>query len=429
MKSVKAYLFSSEQKDKYCLSPIHNGLADYFESVASLSFDNICDEMAEFSVAECPVAVFSSISAYDFAKFIRGGRPFISIGLEHGVAPFKGYTYNSRFLEYDCYISPTRMWADRLARLHPRYAKKFAHIAYPRIDDLSDLAKQPWPVHSAWGKAPAAQRDLVILSWGVNFSTLRRLPDREGVVYLVHPSMWKAAARTKLSHARIVVSEPDVAASLVSQASRIFGDFSSMTLEAALLNNQTFMFVDRRFYGSDCDLAPEFFDRAHDGFGSVQHTGFALPKKYVLDLQGVCDALGGQYPEPEAAVASWAPSGMLPELSGDQGARAAAVIASVVKGLWEEKRELACMSPNLLAMKVVDAAYREVLGRQPDYPAALAHARNWLASDAPRPAKTLSLYNTFAQSAEGKRRWEAGNFNLPELKLELMAGDAVKASQ
>lgn len=426
--SVKAYLFSSEQKDKYCLVPVLDSLAVHFDGVVSVSFDKICEDMAEFSVAECPVAVFSSLSAYDFAKFIRGGRPFISIGLEHGVAPFKGYTYNSRFLEYDCYISPTRMWAERLARLHPRYASKFTHIAYPRIDDLSALVKQTWPVHPAWGGAIAAQRDLIILSWGVNFSTLRRLPDRAGVVYLVHPSMSKAAARTKLAHARIVVSEPDVAASLVSQAARIFGDFSSMTLEAALLNAHTFMFVDRRFYGSNCDLSPEFFDRSHDGFGRVEHTGFSLPKKFVLDLQGLHDALDGKCPGADAAVASWAPSGLLPDLAGDHGARAAAIIASVAAALWEEKRELACMSPNLLAMKVVDAAYREVLGRQPDYPAALAHARNWLASDAPRPAKTLSLYNTFAQSAEGKRRWEAGNFNLPELKLEPMAGDSTKIS-
>ncbi len=202
-----------------------------------------------------------------------------------------------------------------------------------------------------------------------------------------------------------------------------------MTLEAALLNKQTFMFVDRRFYGSNCDLAPEFFNRQHERFGYIEHTGFALPEAHVLDLERLHEALEGKYPGPEAALPFWAPPGMLPDAAGDHGERTAAMIAHVAAALWKEKRELASMSPGLLAIKVVDAAYREVLGRQPDYPAALTHARNWLTNNAPRPAKTLGLYNTFAQSAEGRKRWEAGNFNLPELKLEPMAGDALKVAK
>lgn len=380
--------------------------------------------MARFSVAECPVAVFSSLSAFDFAKFVRGGRPFIAIGMEHGVAPFKKYTYNNRFLEYDCYISPTPFWAKRLARLHPRYANKFCEVAYPRLDDLRQRTERlRGEDHPAWAGAAAERRDLVILSWGVDFSALRQLPDRAGVVYLVHPSMSKAARRTKLKHAKIVVSEPDAAASLIVGAHRIFGDFSSMTLEAATLNAATYMFVDRRLYGSDCDLTPSFFDRTHAEFGRVEHAEFCLPAQHVLDFQGLKRALAGAAVEEASALLAWAPDEMLPKATGEHSAQAAATIARVAAGLWPEKRELASMSPNLLALKAVESAYHDVLGRQPDYPAALAHARDWLNNPAPRPAKTIGLYNTFAQSAEGQKRWAAGNFQLPELRLEPMAGE------
>lgn len=423
-KSTSVYLFSSQEKDKYCLDPLVSNLKPYFKDVFSLSFDKICSDMARFSVDECPVAIFSSLSAYDFAKFVRGGRPFVAVGLEHGVAPFKAYTYNPRFLEYDCYVSPTRLWARRLSSLHPRYANKFTEVAYPRMDDLvSRCDRRRGESHSAWSGAQQSERDLVILSWGVDFSTVRRMPDRAGVVYLVHPSIAKAARRTKLKHAKIVVSTPDDAAALIVGANRIFGDFSSMTLEAAVLNPSVYMFVDRRFYGSDCDLNPSFFDRSEAAFGRVEHADCSLPIQRVLDLEGLKRALAGEAVDPEAAVVSWAVEGMLPKATGDQGAQAAALIGRVAAALLPEKRKLATMSPNLLALKAVESAYYDVLGRQPDYPAALSHARNWLNNPAPRPAKTISLYNTFAQSAEGQKRWVAGNFQLPEVRVEAMAGD------
>lgn len=419
--NVGVYLFSSQAKDAYCLSPIIDALSKSFSSVSLVSFDAICDDMARFSVEECPVAVFSSMSAYDFAGFIRGGRPFISIGVEHGVAPFKGYSYNHRFLEYDCYISPTKMWADRMAHLHPRYAKKFTHFAYPRLDDLQARVERSRDLdHEAWSGAAPDQRDLVILSWGVDFSALRRMPDREGVVYLVHPSMFKAVRRTSLGRAKILVSDPDTAATLVAGAHRIFGDFSSMTLEAACLNPKTFMFVDRRFYGSDCDLKPTFFDHASAAFGRVESAGFSLPRAHVLNLESLAKALGGEDMPAAAAVRAWAPKTMMPEATRDQSEKAASVIVDVVSALRPEKRLLGTMSPSLIALKAVESAYHEVLGREPDYPAALTHAKNWLESPAAPAAKTISLYNTFAQSAEGKKRWAAGSFHLPQMTLAPM---------
>lgn len=419
---VPVYLISCEEKDTYCLAPVVEALEALFSSVKLISYDDLGDDMARFSTDICPVGIFSSIVAYDRAKFIRSERPFISIGLEHGVAPFKAYTYNPRFIEYDAYISPTRMWADRLSRVYPRYADKFSRISYPRMNDLKfRLEKNRHSVHEVWSGVPVDLRDLVILSWGVDFDALKQMPDRDGVVYLVHPAMFRAVGRANLERARVIVSEPDVAAALISGAGRIFGDFSSMTLEAACLNANTFMFLDRRFYDSDCDLAPEFFDHDAPGFGRVENTGFSLPREHILDLQGLARVLDGDALAETAGVASWAPAAMMPDVTHDQSASAAAAIADVVSALWPQKRLSGMMSPSLMALKVVDSAYRDVLGRKPDYPAAITHAKNWLDSSAPAPAKTISLYNAFANSAEGQRRWAAGNFLTPQIVIEAMS--------
>lgn len=420
---IPVYPFSSEKKDDYCLAPLSPELKKLFSKVESIQYEHISDEMMNFSTDRCPVGIFSSLAAYSVAKFIRGGRPFVAIGVEHGVAPFKFYTHDARFMEYDCYISPTRMWADRLASLYPRYASKFANVAYPRLDDLKlRMERRNRSVHEGWNGAPAAKRDLVVFSWGVDHSALGRIADREGVVYLVHPAMSQFLDRIKLKRARVVLSTPDVAATLIAQASRIFGDFSSLTLEAACLNPKTYMFIDRTFYRSDCDLAPEFYDRGSEDFGRVTNTVFKLPEPHILTGDGLARALGGNPVDDAAAVLSWAPAEMLPEATGDQAARAASVIAEAVAVSWPHKNRLGIMSPNLAALKAVDGAYREVLGRKPDYPHALQHAQEWINDPAPFQVKTLGLYKAFADSPEGRRRWAAGIYLPPQVAIETLLG-------
>ena len=422
LKDIKVYLFSAENKDNYCLEPMAAHLAREFKSVDVVRSGEIGDKMAEFSVDDCPVAVFSSLTAYDFALFARGGRPFVSIGLEHGVAPFKTYTFNPRFVEYDCYVSPTPLWAERLARLSPMYAKKFENVAYPRLDDLATrMDRLGDAVHPAWAGVNPKSRDLVIFSWGVDFAALSKMPDRAGVVYLVHPAMAKKAKEARLQEAKVVVSTPDAAASLINGASRIFGDFSSMTLEAAAFKERTYMFVDRRFYSTGCDLKPGFFVRDQPGFGKIESTSFSLPAKHVLTFEGMARALGGKAVPADSAVRTWAPRGLVPAVTGDHSLRTAQMISQVVQRVWPDKQRFGQMSPSLRAVQIVDDAYNNVLGRKPDYPAAFAHAKKLLENPAALPQKTLSLYSTFAQSPEGKRRWAAQDFQVPRVVLEALS--------
>lgn len=421
---IKVYLFSSENKDDYCLEPVSSYLKKQFKSVDVVRSGAFCDKIAEFSVDPCPVAIFSSLLAYDFALFARGGRPFVSIGLEHGVAPFKNYTFNPRFIEYDCYISPTALWADRLARLSPMYANKFQHVAYPRLDDLADrIQAENSDAHSAWRGVNPKSRDLVIFSWGLDFSSLRQMPDRAGIVYLVHPAMAAKAKDVSFQAAQVVVSTPAAAASLLHGAHRVFGDFSSMTLEASAFNERTYMFIDRRFYTTGCDLKPEFFIRGNAGFGKIEDTPFRLPEKHVLSFDGLAKALDGKAVSSSDAIRAWAPRGLLPVVTGDHGSRAGRIVADVVRRVWPEKYKFGRMSPSLRAIQIVEGAYKDVLGRTPDYPAAFTHAKKFVENPDPLPLKTLNLYIAFAQSPEGKRRWAAQEFQVPRVILEALSAN------
>ncbi|MBD7941386.1 hypothetical protein [Brevundimonas guildfordensis] len=412
------YLFSSESKDRYCLSPLESALAK-FGRVGSVSIDRMCSGMEQFATDCFPLAVFSSLSAFYAAKFIRGDRRFVALGMEHGAAPFKGYTYDPHFLNYDCYVSPTEMWAERLRLLYPGDADKFLTSAYPRLDDLKARIDQvSGDPHGAWSGAPALARDLVIFSWGANLDALTALPDRAGIVYLVHPSMRAAAERSRLERARVVVSAPDSAAKLIAEAHSIYGDFSSMTLEAAVLKQRTFMFLDRDLYTSDCDLKASFFDRSSSDFGVIEHAGFRLPADDVLDVDGLFAALNGGQVHVQPVVA-WAPLKLLPKLSGQESARAASVVGSLLGAIKESGPSFAAPHDNMIALKAVERAYRDVLGRGPDYPAALTHARAFAASAAPLPVKTLNLYSSFGNSAEAQRRWNASRYRMPRISIEL----------
>lgn len=418
MTGPNIYLFSSEKKDSYCLDPVSKPLQSHFTNVLDVHIDHLDDNLAKFSLDDCPVGIFTSTRAYDLARFVRRGRTFLSIGLEHGVAPFKTYTFNDRFLEYDCYISPTQMWADRLQRRHPRYAAKFTNVGYPRLDDLRERVEKAAKVdHEAWAGAAPEARDLVVFSWGVEGKALGRLPDREGIVYLIHPAMFKMVKSVKFERARVLLSEPDTAAALIAGAARIFGDYSSMTFEAACLHPRTYMFVERRLYDSDCDLPAAFFDHESEAFGEVAHTAFQLPVEQVMNLENLTDALDGGAVVDVEPVSAWAPEDLMPDLSGDNLPRTVATITDFVADLWPQKRLLDRMSPTMAALKAVDSAYRDVLGRKPDYPSALDHAHAWMNNADPPIAKTLSLYSAFAQSPEGRRRWSTGIFEMPTVSV------------
>lgn len=395
-------------------------LAPRFGQVLNFSLDNLSGVAERFVKDAFPVAVFTSLHAYQVSLLMRTGRPFVAIGLEHGVAPYKAYTYNEHFLDYDAYISPTELWRDRLIKLFPDRAETFTGVAYPRFDDLADrFAQVGDQVHAAWRGAGPEDRDLVILSWGVNFEALVERPDRPGLVYLVHPAMARNAAAVQLAGAEIVVSTPQDATVLLANAQRVFGDFSSMTLEAAVLKPQTFMFIDRQLYMSDCGMLSSFFDRGDTEFGRVPQTQLRLPIEHVLSLEGLRAVLMGQEAvASEAAIGAWSDISILPTNIEKQAHKAAVLIEAAAKSRIKKGKRFKTLTPEFEAVKVVGQGYRQILGREPDPVGLLHHVDILISKLGLGPVGVLAMYASMAQSQEAQARWQTGTYRVTNLGIQ-----------
>jgi|GEM_PF-1170224 len=362
------YIFYFEQKDVACLSDVSRQLKSQGQNVFDVILDKFDrDIFRRWSTDSCPVSICSSLASFYLADYMRTGRSYVSVGLEHGVAPFKSYTFNNHFLNYDYYISPTELWRKRLCDLYPEGREKFLEPAYPRLDDLRAIYTGAGrATHPLWVGVPEDQRKLVVFSWGVSVEALKAMPDVPGVVYLVHPSMKGLIKSVELKHAKLMASMPYDAALLVNSAGSIYGDFSSMTMEAAVLNPRTYMFIERAFYSQDCDLKPEFFDRTNPGFGQIEHLEARLPSDGVLNQEGLFAALNSSVDLPAAMrLVSWMDAGLLPAAEADHTLRTAEAllrIAAPFEGTGSDYQE---PTRELAALCAVDEVYHQVLGHGP----------------------------------------------------------------
>jgi hypothetical protein len=263
------FLVSSESKDSYCLDPIENALTSRFDVVHSINFfdDLTCNNGAllrYFVEARFPAVIISSSVTIDLLSLIRPRETFLCLGVEHGIAPFKAYTYGKHLLSSDFYLAPTQGWAERLARLYPDERSKIRIGGYPKIEVIRE--------HIERAKSYAdgqSNRILVILSWGLDENAFKLLPDLEFIDYLLHPASHRLQNKITLSNAKIHISNPDITCGLISSASLIIGDFSSLTLECIFLDRHVVFLVDRSIYVSNCDMDEGFFDSSSSFFGVI----------------------------------------------------------------------------------------------------------------------------------------------------------------
>jgi hypothetical protein len=267
------FLVAAENKDTYCLDPLKTGLSSRFENVHSLNFfDDINDSdgaiLTEFARCTFPIAIISSAAMAGFLELIRPRESFLCIGLEHGIAPFKSYTYGRHLLSSDFYLAPTRGWAERLARLYPDARSQVRIGGYPKIEAIKERidTKGATP-----GNLP--KRILVILSWGVDEEAFKFLPDLDYIDYVLHPADYKLIMTVNLKKARLYVSNPDITYDLIASASVVIGDFSSLTLECIYLNKHVVFMVDRSIYKSNCDMDAQFFNEDSSEFGIIPESG------------------------------------------------------------------------------------------------------------------------------------------------------------
>lgn len=430
-KKTGVYLIGSEDKDVYCLAPLEEELSKRFDKVHLLK--SIYHEvqkpgygaLSSFSKEECPVVISSSILVFEQIEHVRNRESYVSIGIEHGIAPYKAYTYGAHFQRHDAYLAPTPLWKDRLEKLYPDNKTKFILGGYPRLDHLSDLKKISSTSANAslplkWISAPKPSRKLVLFSWGVSPEALDTLPDREDIVYLFHPASSHILKATPFKKATRLVSSPELTTSLLMEAGAIFGDFSSITLEAMALGLPVQMFIDRKLYLSNCDLGESFFRRGTPGFARPPHTSYALDPNSIKDAVQLAEALAADQPPPPSSLA--VDTAFLPPRGIDNRQFCADAILNFLTNNYSALASKAHRRDSwkevLGFMKYLSSAYQSALGRNFDKSGLNHYMALAKKSTEPAPVIAAKIMITIMNSPEAKSKQRVSQSSWPVIPAD-----------
>lgn len=161
------------------------------------------------------------VYSHPAALEVYGKRP--ALGVEHGISPFKKYTYSKLFCNYDWFLAPTPIWQKRLKDL---YNFDSYLGGYPKLDTYKRIKK--------------GKKTLVVFSWGVLQDKVKTLPKSDNIIYSHHPTAKKKYGLDK-------------------DIGRVVGDHSSLTLECAFLGYKPRLFLIPEFYKNDVNLPPNFY--------------------------------------------------------------------------------------------------------------------------------------------------------------------------
>jgi hypothetical protein len=254
--SEQIFLISAEAKDNHCLAPLLPFLRSAYDNVTAFDFfDDIGSNsgacLKEFATCDFPVAVIASTPMVGFLTLVRPRETFLCIGVEHGIAPFKRYTYDEELLSADFYLAPTEGWAERLRSLYPELQSKVRLGGFPKIEFIKEHTSRRKTVRSRLmsllrgGASDRKGKILVVLSWGVDAEALRGLPDTDFIDYLLHPADFRLRDTVPFTKSGLYVSSPDVTYELIANAALIIGDFSSLSLECIYLGKHVLLMIDR----------------------------------------------------------------------------------------------------------------------------------------------------------------------------------------
>jgi len=419
MTAADFFLVSYEAKDRLCLETFGPGLADAGARVRSL---DIYQELGwsdgatlrAFLDSPFPVAVIASVSAGDVLRTLRPPDTFLCIGVEHGFAPFKRYTYGRSLLQADYYLAPTRGWAERLVRLHPDQRAKVRLGGYPKLEAMRQLVGTALP--TADDEAPSGQsgKMLVILSWGVDQAALSRLPDHGFIDYLLHPADRHKVSADCLTQARVHVSRPELTMRLIADAEAIVGDFSSLTLECLYLGKPVHFLFDRSLYAGACDVDEEFLDRESAEFGRIPFSAERILPACTMDAEAFRQAIDADGDlvafQARAPLARFPVSFMPPE----PGANQHCGVAEMLKIVEEETARRAALPVAGTAradsravlndVKLITRIYHSALGRAPDLKG-LQHYRRMLGAKSERScADAATIAAQLCDSPEARKR-------------------------
>lgn len=420
----RVYLLASESKDVFSLEAFADSLRLRDLDVVVAGF---CEELLEAGGGAVgrllkepsPIVVASSTQTIEYLSVLRPRESYILIGVEHGTAPYKAATYRSQLLDADYYLAPTRLWHDRLARLYPQRKHKLRLGGYPRVEvlrDLRDAALKTGPgneVAAAWFASNT--RNLVILSWGVSEWALRRLPDRNDVVYLLHPGDARLGTLRLFDNATVVISEPTVTAALLSQATSVFGDFSSLTLEAHALGIPIRVVLDRSLYFGSVDLSEDFFDPQSPAYAAVPHTGLRLPHECIIDAKQLAWTLESGTVLTNVMTI---PLEMLIPAERDNRELTAECIEDIERCHPASRNDILRVDfSRLETARHVVRGYHDLLGRVPDFQGFKSYVDAFSKSSDPPTLRAFKWYAEICGSAEGRDRLAAQHWPWPTVDI------------
>lgn len=427
------FLFAGEDKDSYCLEPLADELRKRFTRVYDLSgtLELRCSTppvrsvLQGFCSEERPLVLLCSPYVGSFLEILRSRESYDCIGIEHGIAPFKRHTFGQHLLASDYYIAPTRLWADRLKRLYPEQAHRIEVGGFPRLEILRELRVKAMNSVEAspagighWLQAEGV-RKLVILSWGTDPAELDRLPDTPNIAYLYHPGDKKGMLGRTSTRSSLFLSTPELSSCLLANADEVYGDFSSLSLEAVTLGIPTRIFIDRRLYTSNCDLPPEFFDRRSPDFAMIPEAGERIPPELALSLEALSNFLAGDGGSAPPLTVDALPPGILPPSGVDNRKVTADAIHKISANMPQNTPVRAHLDQNGVdALLFLLSAYSDVLGRTSDLKGLRHYLIRLISSASSPPLAGLSILREFAHSAEGRARFEQGRWGWPQISFE-----------
>ncbi|WP_313634222.1 hypothetical protein [Massilia timonae] len=412
--SERIYFIANEAKDIYCLTPLASLIDRKIYSLNSLSKSDIADIL----FADKPIFVCASHIALIFLEAIRPRDSFIAVGIEHGLAPFKGYTFSERLLDYNVYCAPTEAWAERLRKLYPGKANRVVTTGYPRLETLKALREiirnAEYSNNDEYQSSDSTENRniLVVLSWGVHPDSLKKLPDLPNIVYLAHPADSHLTGAVNFEKSRLLISSPAIASRLLARADIVYGDFSSMTIESEVLGLPVKMFLCRDLYKSDCDLGNSFFEPSAENYAKApHHTGQIDERNVIGDLPSLIDSLTKSATDKkDNEKVRIFPKDFSPPMESAVKL-CVAVLNNLAVKIETGAHHLTTVSVDetrniSVALEFLISAYHTILGRAPDGNGIRTYMNDFRASKDPGPLWSLKVLREFAYSKEGQNRWQ-----------------------
>ncbi|NVN09834.1 DUF4214 domain-containing protein [Nguyenibacter vanlangensis] len=391
-----------EEKDLMSLLPIYNSVRIHRPDARlfTIGFDRgYADSALSFLFgATFPIIIAASPgSVTNWLEIIRPRWSYHLIGIEHGVSPFKKFTYSDAFLCYDDYFAPSILWKERLERLYPSRSTRFHLGGYPKANQFICLV----PDEARKDILPPIPYDVVVFSWGLKEEALFSLPDRDNVIYLLHPAQVEFSRPYPFKRSRVIISSLENTTSILSNADRVFGDISSMTFEISQ-SKKTYLIIDRSLYIEDYDIDDSIMDPASDRFAYVPETDFKIDSTFILDKALLIAALHGDpLINTRPLNDNFLIETIICPMQEDLCTKG---ILSIAEGRERIMAEEKAPHHQEAAIEFIQHAYRLILGREPDLDGLRHYLTKLNTSSSSALSGGLEILLELAQSDEAMQR-------------------------